>query len=78
MEEYVKDCLLTNEFTDLVLLRLVELTIASDQEGRPLFSNLLSEPVFFRKHFRLWVSEALEEKKALDQQADPFSEGNGV
>ena len=83
MEEYVKDAILTNEFTDLVLLRLVELTIASDQESRdnlcrPLFSSVLQEPVFFRKHFRLWVIEALEEKRTLDAQADPFSEGNGV
>lgn len=76
MEEYVKDAILTNEFTDLILLRLVELTIAADHSGQSLFPNLLAEPAFFRKYFRLWVSEALDEKRAFDGSGnDPFAEG---
>jgi hypothetical protein len=76
MEELVKDAILTNTFNDLVLIRLVELTIDADRSGRPLFPDLLTEPAFFRKNFRLWVSEALEEKKALDaaQERNPFEE----
>lgn len=71
----MKDAIITNAFTDLVLLRLVDLTITSNQSGQPLFPNLLAEPVFFRKYFRLWVREALEEKKQLDEQNnDPFAE----
>ncbi len=75
MEEHIKDAILANEFTDLVLLRLVELTLSSIQEERPLFPGLIEEPVFFRKYFHLWVSEALEEKKAMEQAraVDPFT-----
>ena len=66
MEEYVKDCILTNEFTDLTLLRMVELTIYSIQNERPLFPTLMQEPAFYRKSFRMWVNEAMEEKRAMD------------
>ncbi len=75
MEEHVKDAILTDEFSDLVLLRLVDLTITAIQEERPLFPNLLEEPAFYRKNFRLWVREAMEERKALEQaQEGPLLE----
>ena len=66
MEEHVKDAILTNEFHDLVLLRLVELTIAAERTGQPIFPDLLHTPVFFRKHFQYWIREALEEKKVME------------
>ncbi len=76
MEDYVKDAILTNEFTDLCLIRLVDLTITSIRNNRPLFPTLLDEPVFFRKYFYLWVSEALEEKKMLaEAEARDFLNG---
>jgi hypothetical protein len=80
MQEYVKDAIITNEFRDLVLIRLVELTIYSIQADKPLYINPLDEPAFYRKQFNLWVREALEEKKALEQaeRFDPFSEENGA
>jgi hypothetical protein len=76
MQEFIKDAILTNEFRDLPLVRLVELTVYSIQNERPIFPCLLDEPAFYRKHFSYWVREALEEKKMLEQMQarDPFGE----
>ncbi len=76
MEEVVKDAVLTGEFSDLVLLRLIDLTATSIQDKRPLFPGLMDEPVFYRKYFYPWVNEALEEKKTMlaAQTRDVFSE----
>ena len=74
MEEHVKDAILVNEFHDLVLLRLVEITVALDHSGRPLFSSVLEEPVFYRKYFQVWVHEALEERKKMASQEDNIFE----
>jgi hypothetical protein len=65
MAEYVKDAILMNEFRDLVLIRLIDLTVTAERTGRPLFSTLLEEPVFFRKYFQVWIREALEERDRL-------------
>lgn len=65
MAEQVKDAILLNEFDDLVLLRLIEMTVASIRSGRPMFPNVLDEPAFFRKYFRAWVEEALDERDRL-------------
>ena len=65
MEEFVKDALLLNEFHDLCLLRLVELTVAAIRTERPLFSSLIEEPSFYRKYFQVWIREALDEKEKL-------------
>ncbi len=71
MEEFVKDAILLNEFHDLVLLRLVELSIAAVRTERPLFSSLIEEPAFYRKYFQVWVREALDEKdKLLSSQSE--------
>jgi hypothetical protein len=70
MEEYVKDCLLTNEYSDYVLLRMVELTASSIRSDRPLFPSLLDEPVFYRRHFHHWISEAMEERRAMTEAAE--------
>jgi len=74
MEETVKDAILVGSFDDLALLRLVEVTTASIQEDRPLFTTILAEPAFYRKYFVRWVREALEEKHALlkAQSKDPL------
>jgi len=32
-------------------------------QGRPLFPNPMDEPVFYRRAFREWVSEAIKEKQ---------------
>lgn len=74
MEEHIKDAILVNEFHDLVLLRLIELTVASIRSGRSLFRNLMDEPAFYRKYFQVWVHEALEERDKLQsaQEEDGF------
>ncbi len=46
MAEHVKDAILVNEFQDLVLLRLVDLTVSAIRLDRPLFPSLLEEPAF--------------------------------
>lgn len=70
MEDYVKDAILVNEFSDLVLLRLVNITMRSIISGRPLFQSVLDEPVFFRDYFQTWVQEAMEEKKRMQPQEE--------
>jgi hypothetical protein len=50
---------------DAVLAQLVELVLEEEIEKRPLFPNLLDEPVFFRRYFRRWVMEALKEKQSI-------------
>ncbi len=78
MEDFVRDAILENDFHDLVLLRLVELTIADVQGSRPLFASLIEEPAFYRKCFRQWVSEALDERRASEEFAarGMFPDGN--
>jgi len=44
---------------------LIEVTIASIEEKRPLFSSILEEPAFWRRHFHRWIKEYLEEEDAL-------------
>jgi hypothetical protein len=50
---------------DLVLNTLIEVTIASIEEERPLFGSILEEPAFWRRHFYRWIKEYLEEEDAL-------------
>jgi hypothetical protein len=50
---------------DLVLSRLVEVTLRSIYSGRPLFDNPLKEPVFYARFFWPWVQSALDEQDAL-------------
>lgn len=61
MEDAVKDAIVTQETADYVLLRLIEVTVVSIQEGRPLFSSPLKEPVLYQRYFRRWVEEGLAE-----------------
>ena len=51
---------------DLVLAHLIEITRASIIEKRPVFSNLMEEPIFYRRHFVRWVIEAISEKNVAD------------
>ena len=52
---------------DLVLAKLVEITIRSIHTERELFGDLLNEPAFYARYFRPWVQSALEEDEALDK-----------
>jgi hypothetical protein len=70
MEEAVKDALLTGECEDHVLGLLIEMTASSISEERPLFENLKSEPIFYRKYFKKWVQEGLQESQAARKSED--------
>ena len=65
MEDKVKDAVL-DVSDDLVLNDLIEITRTSIADDRPLFS-LMEEPTFYRRYFKRWVREALEEKNATNQ-----------
>ena len=60
LEDTVKDAVLVGS-SDAILMDLLDLTIASINERRPLFQCVLDEPAFYRKYFKRWVEEALEE-----------------
>ena len=62
LEDVVKDAILTDNFDDPVLTRLIEITLASITEKRPLFPSILDEPEFYRSHFRRWVEEGMQER----------------
>ena len=53
------------ESDDIALNHLVELSIASHRDGRPLFPNILDEPAFWRRHFHRLVKAVLDEEDAL-------------
>jgi hypothetical protein len=40
--------------------------MASILENRPLFLTILEEPVFYRRYFRKWVEEGMEEARRLN------------
>ena len=50
---------------DKVLSSLVEMTII-DIDGQPLFASPMDEPLFYRRHFRAWVSGALLEREQTE------------
>ncbi len=61
--------MVTGDIDDPVLDTLIELTLQSDTENRPLFPNLIDEPIFYRKYFKRWVHEGLLEYKATQPKA---------
>ena len=62
LEDTVKDAILTDDYEDAVLTRLIEITLASITEKRPLFPSILDEPEFYRRYFRRWVEEGMQER----------------
>jgi hypothetical protein len=55
----------TSGTDDRTLGLLVELTVCSIREKKPLFTSIQDEPVFFRRHFRRWIEEFEEEEAAI-------------
>ncbi len=51
---------------DSVLGQLLEVTRAAIIESRELFRHPMEEPVFFRRYFKRWVREAIEQKKKVN------------
>lgn len=67
----MKDTIVTQRTSDPVLLTLLEIVVTSVAEERPLFNNPLEEPPFYRRYFRRWVKEGLEEAAKIAQLQDP-------
>jgi hypothetical protein len=76
MENEVKDALLTGT-QDRVLMSLIELTLCEVRDGRTLFQSPLDEPVHFRKYFKRWVIEGLQERQALDKALEEANKAIG-
>ena len=72
MEDQVKDAIITGS-GDLILSLLIELTLRNVQEGVPIFNNALDEPVFWRRYFRQWVQEGINELEIvqMNEQGNP-------
>ena len=64
MEETVKIAVRDGS-DDPTLDLLVEMTLASILEKRPVFASLAEEPLFYRRYIVRWVKEALDEEAAL-------------
>ncbi len=64
MEEEVKIAVRDGS-DDPALGLLVEMTLASILEKRPVFPSLAEEPLFYRRYIYRWVKEALDEEAAL-------------
>jgi hypothetical protein len=66
LEELVKDAVLTGELNDGVLASLLELTVYSILNDRPIFGNVLEEPAFYRRYFYRWVKEGIDEVRKIN------------
>jgi hypothetical protein len=74
LEDAVKDAIVEGRTGDRVLEILLEITLSTIADGRPLFLNPLEEPVLYR-HFRRWTTEGLEELaklSKLEEEATSF------
>ena len=74
MEEAVHDAILTGTTTDPALAILIEVTITSISEQRPIFFEPLNEPLMYRRYFKRWVADSLDELAKIEQtqrQIDP-------
>lgn len=65
MSDAVEEAILTKVTSDPVLAVLIDITLASIQENRPLFPNLMDEPILYR-HFKEAVSRGLENLKKIE------------
>lgn len=74
LEEIVKDAILTGELNDGVLATLVEMTIYSILNDRPLFANSLDEPAFYRRYFYRWVKEGIDEVRKSNEASQKRAE----
>ncbi len=75
LEEAVNDAIMSGQTDDRVLEILIDLTVTSEHQNRPLFPNVMDEPDFYRLYFKKWVLESLAEAAALNslenKAADP-------
>jgi hypothetical protein len=64
MESAVSDVILGGPTSDLMLVALLDLAIASIRDERPVFPSLIDEPILFR-HFRRFVRKALDAQEKI-------------
>ena len=72
LAEAVNDAIITGHTNDEVLDLLLDITVVSITEGRPLFPNPLEEPVFYRRYFKEWVLEGLEDIQELKKLSKQY------
>jgi hypothetical protein len=65
MEKEVMGALEGEENDDMVLMSLLDYTMTSLVEKRPIFPNLADEPVFYRRYFRKWVKDYIDEQQQI-------------
>jgi hypothetical protein len=51
---------------DEALAVTIEITVAALLENKPLFPSIFDEPYFYRKHFKHWVAEGMQELRAIE------------
>jgi hypothetical protein len=65
-ESAVSDVVLGGPTSDPMLVALLELTITSIRDERPVYPNLIDEPILFR-HFRRFVRKALDAQEKINR-----------
>jgi hypothetical protein len=65
LEDEVKEAIAAGT-RDVILNMLLEVTMASLVDERPLFANIIDEPLFYRRYFLPWVREGLQELRTIE------------
>jgi hypothetical protein len=53
---------------DEILNLLLRLAAVEIRDGRRLFENPLDEPIFWSKHFKVWVRDSLEKVIKMEEE----------
>ena len=73
MEDVIKDAILEGSTPDKVLAVMLDIVVTAVQRGTPIFRDAMAEPSFYRRFFRRWVAEGLDE---LEKMTNPSSTDN--
>ena len=63
MQAEVEAAIVDGNSDDEVLYTVIEITLAEVLHGRLLFPNPFEEPSFYRRHFKKWVKNAVDNKR---------------
>jgi hypothetical protein len=77
IEEAVEEAILSGQTKDHVLASLLEVTIISTRDGRPLFPNPLDEPILYRQFQRMVASALGEADKVEDERQQAIKKFSG-
>jgi uncharacterized protein YjiS (DUF1127 family) len=78
LEVAVKDAILDWAFPSRLLYTLVEIALEEITSGRPYFPSLRDESVFYRRYFKRWVEEAMQERTKLQSAEEALLKQLGV